>query len=656
MEYILGLDTGGTYTDGVLIDAKTGTVLRKAKTLTTKHDLKEGLAQCMDMLNICNTGNIKMVALSTTLATNAVVENRVGKTGLILIGGKRLESMPTDHIEIVGGSMDIRGNVIIPVSKRQAEAAVMRLRDKVDAIAISSYASVRNPAQELEVKRIVEEKTEIPVFCGHELTGSLGYVERTATAVLNAGLIRIVEEFISATKETLKERNIEAEVMIVKSDGCLMKADAAMKRPIDTILSGPAASMIGALQLTGAKDALVLDMGGTTIDIANVTEKGIGTDDECARVSQWITRVHAVRVSTHGIGGDSWIKTFGKIDVGPQKAEPVSRMAYCYRYYYDELLGVYNDDGLSPGRKEELSRGYCLITGRHLYNGEAVHDALVNLLREEPHSISYLNKNAGVETYGVLKKMHEDGEVNIIDMTPTDILHIMNRYTAWNVRAAMLRGSMVARAGGLSLDEFVQKAEETIYKKIFIACLQAVSDFENENIDISDDKAALYLVDKMFSQKDEDFLKVGCRLRKPLIAVGAPAKAWLSHMAKKMNAEIIIPEDADAANAVGSAFGEISEFAEALLRKEPGKRKYNLYLPAQKKIYYSKTSALREAESILKEEAERRARDSGCCRAEVKVDCRDTYMNPYGESRKRYVETRIKASAKGRPDSWKESE
>lgn len=655
MPYILGLDTGGTYTDGVLVDVHSERVMAKAKALTTRHDLRIGIEACIDALDIEDCSEIKMVALSTTLATNAVVENRGGKTGLILIGQKRRDEIPTEYVEIIDGKMDIKGNIILPVSEEQAKSAVLRLKNKVDAIAISAYASVRNPQEELKVKQIVEKNTVLPVFCAHELSGSLGYVERTTTAVLNASLIGIIREFITATKESLRSRNINTEIMIVKSDGSLMREEVALKRPIDTILSGPAASAIGARKLTGLDNALVLDMGGTTVDVADISNGQIITGDECATVAGWRTKVHAVEISTHGIGGDSLISidTDGNLKVGPQKAEPISRISYYYDNIYSEINEIMNDTSLSRIEKEFMSRCYCLINGNHIYNGDEIHDMVVELLKDKPHSMAFLMRKTGCDIESLMEKMLQDKEINVVDITPTDLLHILGRYEQWNREAAVVRSRIIAAAMDIKQDEFVSKAEQAVYKRIYISCIQAIADFEQENTDMYNDRAARYLIDKLFDGSSSEFLHAGCKLNKPLIAVGAPVRAWMPYICDKMNAEMILPEGAEVANAIGSAFGEVNEFAEALIRKEKGKRKYDLHLPAEKKSFSTRKAALEEAERALHELVMQKSRLSGCSEPEVSVESRDLYMKSLGERGKRYIETRVKAHAKGRPDCWK---
>ena len=341
MPIILGIDTGGTYTDGVIIDGDSlrGRVLRKAKAFTTKDNLTIGIRNCIAGLNYDAYKKINLVSLSTTLATNAIVEGKGCEVGLLLIGQVPDGRLPVEHYQLLQGRYDIRGKLLSNLQEDQCRQSIENLNGKVDAVAISGYASVRNPGHELTVKKIVREILNVPVVCAHELTGSLGFYDRTVTAVLNARLIPIISELIGAVKTVLSEKNIKASVMIVKGDGSLMEASFAQERPIETILSGPAASVTGGMFLTGADNAIVFDMGGTTTDIANIESGKVKIQKDGAKVGGWLTRVHSAQIYTYGVGGDSYLQltSEGKLTVGPQKVYPLCIAGETYPHLAAEL-------------------------------------------------------------------------------------------------------------------------------------------------------------------------------------------------------------------------------------------------------------------------------------------------------------------------------
>jgi len=146
---------------------------------------------------------------------------------------------------------------------------------------------------------------DLPVVCGHELSVRLNYVERANSAVLNARLLPLIKELLQAAGESLRQRGIDATLMVVKGDGTLISEQVACQRPVETILSGPAASVNGAQVLTGQKQAVVVDIGGTTTDTAMLENGTIRISERGASVAGWRTAVDAAKLTTIGLGGDS---------------------------------------------------------------------------------------------------------------------------------------------------------------------------------------------------------------------------------------------------------------------------------------------------------------------------------------------------------------
>jgi N-methylhydantoinase A/oxoprolinase/acetone carboxylase beta subunit len=303
----LGFDTGGTYTDAVLMDMATNGVLQKSKALTTRDDLTVGIRNTLVGFDKELLKKVKMVSLSSTLATNSIVEGKGCRVGLICVGEEFEMSIPVDLHTTVSGGHDLDGKEEKKLDEESARRFMLSLRDKVDGLAINSYLSVRNPDHELRLKRMAKDILDLPVVCGHELSSSLGYHERTITSVMNSRLIPIIRELMDSVKHVMKEYGIKAPLMIVKGDGSIMSEEIAIERPIETILSGPAASLIGAKMLTGRDDAIVMDMGGTTTDIGILRNGYPRLEKEGAMIGGRRTRVMAAEISTSGIGGDSRI-------------------------------------------------------------------------------------------------------------------------------------------------------------------------------------------------------------------------------------------------------------------------------------------------------------------------------------------------------------
>ncbi|HPW08933.1 MAG TPA: hydantoinase/oxoprolinase family protein, partial [Burkholderiaceae bacterium] len=277
MTYFLGIDTGGTFTDAVLLDADK-TIVASAKSLTTRFDLALGIAASLDKLPSDLLSRVGLVSLSTTLTTNSVVEGKGSPVCVLLAGYDPPQIKASGLVELLGneaivaltGGHDAGGFPVQPLDEAAARAAILHHAPRVSAFAISASFGVRNPEHELQLRAWVESLCDKPVTCGHELASSLGAPRRAMTVALNARMISHVKALIDSVKRTLHARQIDAPLMMVKGDGTLINVVSALQRPVGTVLSGPAASVLGACALSGLQNAIVADMGGTTTDIAVV--------------------------------------------------------------------------------------------------------------------------------------------------------------------------------------------------------------------------------------------------------------------------------------------------------------------------------------------------------------------------------------------------
>src|SRR5690606_5110038 len=178
------------------------------------------------------------------------------------------------------------------------EEALPELARTVSGFAVCAYFAVRNPAHELSVSEAIRQRTGLPVTASHELTSKLGGPRRALTTLLNARLISMIDRLIDATEGFLEKRGIAAPLMVVRGDGALITSEFARARPIETILSGPAASLVGARHMTGLDDAVVSDIGGTTTDIAVLDGGRLRLDPDGATVGGLRTMVEAVAMRT----------------------------------------------------------------------------------------------------------------------------------------------------------------------------------------------------------------------------------------------------------------------------------------------------------------------------------------------------------------------
>ena len=486
MPIALGIDTGGTYTDAVLVNQSSGDVLAATKALTTHRNLAIGIGEAIsgvfERSALLNGGSpitpadVGLVGLSTTLATNAIVEGQGSPVCLLLIGydpaviqnfGFERDLVTQDVVYLDGGHT-VNGDEAAPLDEDAAREAILARRDSVSAFAVSGYFSVRNPEHELRVKALVEALSAqdgtppLPVTCGHELTTKLNAIRRATTVALNASLIPTLHDLIRTVRHTLDDVGIAAPLMIVKGDGSLVKSDWAIQRPIETILSGPAASVVGAWHVAGRKDVWVVDVGGTTTDIAALRDGRPRLNPEGARVGGWRTMVEAADVYTVGLGGDSHTRLdeFQAGDprrpvIGPQRVLPLCRLATEYPEIVDKLRSQ-----LTVRKKvHQQFLGQFLLKRRTVAGLSESDQDFVNTLADGPRSLFWYaqQKRYSILLTGRIERLIAQQAVLRAAFTPTDALHVLGRFEAWDTEAARLGAELLATRVGLSAEDFCER-------------------------------------------------------------------------------------------------------------------------------------------------------------------------------------------------------
>lgn len=651
MSLILGIDTGGTYTDGVIINAVTGEILGKAKAFTTKENLCIGIRNCIDCLKFTEYENIVLVCLSTTLATNAIVEGIGCKAGLITVGVPPCGALPTENMVAIRGKLDIKGREREGISEKELEAAIEKLVGTVDAIAVSGYASVRNPMQELAVKSKIRENTTIPVVCAHELTSNLGYYERTVTALLNAKLIPIVKDLMEAAKGVLAEKGVVAPLMIVRGDGSLMHENFAQERPIETILSGPAASIIGGRYLSKEEDAIIFDMGGTTSDIARIHQGVAHIKKEGACVGGWRTCVQAAEIYTYGLGGDShiYLDELGEIKVGPKKVKPLSSAGDQYPWLREELE-LYRKNPNYALCVENETDCFQLQRVNFELNYNETELTVIEALRETPHSLFYLAEALEKDPDAMhLTELVDNGTLARISMTPTDLLHVTGEWQNWNFEIAKVGVAILAERKGMTMDEFVAKAKEVICIGEAQILLESLAQFEGKTFNTEKDAAAQYLFRALIEKEHGGLITPKITINKPIIGIGAPVATWLSELSSLLDVEIINPQHAEVANAVGAAVGQVMESAEAMIRPDGVTKKFVVFGLGERACFETKEEATDFARKGVRKMVAFRANLAGSQEIEIVDSIKDLYTENFAVCTQTYVETKVKAVGIGKP-------
>jgi len=654
MALLLGVDTGGTYTDAVLLEEGAG-ILAKAKALTTRADLSQGIGAAIDaVLAGTDPAAVAMVSLSTTLATNALVEGQGGRVALLAIGFAEAdlaraglaEAMRGDPVIRIAGGHGAGGHEAAPLDLGALSAALEGL--EVSAIAVAASFATRNPAHELAAAALLRAKGW-PVTCSHQLSARLNGPKRALTAVLNARLLGMIARLIDACEGHLARRCITAPLMVVRGDGALISAAQARERPIETILSGPAASIEGARWLTGMAEALVSDIGGTTTDVALLRGGRPAIDPDGARVGPWRTMVEAVAMRTTGLGGDSEVHLAEGLlpegdtglRLGPRRLIPVSLLAVDHGAMVHAAL----DTALGAEIPAAEAGRFVLpmaLTAPGLDSREAA--LLVRLGgRAQPLAAALGNRM----DQAALHRLWSRGLVMIAGATPSDAAHVLGRLAAWDGLAAEKALALMARRRS-ARGERIAPGPEALAARIVdqltaqtVDCLLAAA--------LAEDGLAAAPADPLLRAAlagHSGTLRLQAQLGVPLIGLGASAASYYGAVGERLHMPVILPADGDVANAIGAVVGRISMHAEALVTS-PGPGRFVAHLPAGPAAYPDPETALGALAPALEAQARARAKAAGLPDPQITRDEQRREARIEGQTV--FIEARLRITASGRP-------
>jgi N-methylhydantoinase A/oxoprolinase/acetone carboxylase beta subunit len=554
----LGIDAGGTYTDTVIYDLGKGKTLCKSKALTTKWDFTLGIGEAMAGLDQDKLHQVEMVSLSTTLATNAIVEGEGQKVGMIIMppyGRFEPQDIPYEPKAAISGQLEITGKEISPVNEKEVKGIVRRMvaKEDVKAFAVSGYAGAINPAHELKIKRIIREETGLFVTCGHELSDILNFKTRAHTAMLNARIIPKLAKLLLDLERVLEKLGIFAPIVVVKGDGTLMSADMAKERPVETILSGPAASVAGALHLTGLKSALVVDMGGTTTDTAALADGMVSVCATGSNIGGHKTHVKALEIRTAGLGGDSLIQwDKGRFYLGPRRVAPIAWLGATYPGTDNALkfLDMYLDRHTVSTRDMQILALTGSPDNMALMPQE---EKVITLLKSRPFSIDELIKRTGVlfEKSLKLERLEDSFIIQRCGLTLTDLLHVTDRFDRWRKESAESYCRMFSRLTKMDIAEMADHLLDMGVERLTLELLKRQLDEETDPEALHTCPVCRTLVKNLLSGGSDRYA-VRIDLKRPVVGIGAPIHFFLPRAAKALGAEVVLPQDADVANAIGA--------------------------------------------------------------------------------------------------------
>lgn len=658
---LLGIDTGGTYTDAVIVtDERTPRVLASAKALTTHEDLAVGIGRSIEpVIAGIDPTTIGLVSISTTLATNAIVEGHGGKVCLITMGfdstdltkGGLGEALDEGVALTIGGGHDSHGDELVPLDVPELD----RLLDELDVgqftgFAVAGQFAVRNATHEQEVRTHLRHRFDVGVTCSHELSAKLNGPKRAVTAVLNARLIGVIGDLVAATRSEMHRTGIDAPLMVVRGDGTLISAELATERPIETILSGPAASVVGAHHLvdaetSGGAGAIVSDIGGTTTDVAVMDNGQVRINPAGATVGGHETMVEAVDIYTVGLGGDSEVsvdegESITSLRLGPGRVVPVSLLASLHPERIPAVLEQQLRSSTTPWaagafatlRRAVPSRSTLSEPERFVIDGLA--DGPVSLRELLP------TKRHEVALNGLIRS----GVVARSSFTPTDAAHVLGLHDSFDAEAARGAATLLARVqdrrGSPLADDAIDLATRVI-GQLRDRTMDAILAIALHN-DGFDRDLTLHPLVAAGIDGHRGHVAVDVRLETRLIGLGASAATYYPDVAERLGADLAVPEHAAVANAVGAIVGKVR-----LRRQATITQKKNGTYVAGGSAFADLDDAIAATSHRLTSDVDELASKAGVERIEMTTDRTDNVVLIDG--REFFVDATIIITGTGRP-------
>ena len=652
-QLLIGIDTGGTFTDAVVIDARRHVILATAKAITTKGNLaigvSEAMASAISKLSHFDASAVGMVSVSTTLATNAVVEGHGSAVALVLAGFDQkmvertglLKSFPNMPILQMKGGHDHNGNEVEPLDTATLVTWLKANAMHVSAIAVASAFAVRNPAHEVAIGALAFEHTHLPVTLSTQLASALDAPRRAQTAVLNARLISRISDLVKAVNTSMKTHNLDCPLMLVRGDGSLVRADLAALRPIETVLSGPAASLIGAQWISGKDQFIMSDMGGTTTDVGLLIAGRPKIAENGAEVGGWRTMVSAIDVKTIGLGGDSEVRIElnGKVALGPQRAVPIALIAQRFPEVIDMLEVDLADTmgGSMHGKFLVLPFGSQSGNLKTLAPREA---EVLAEISDRPVPFRKIATSAAAQR--AVTNLRKAGLIQFCSFTPSDAAHVLGLQNNWSSHGAVLAAKLLARFIDMKLAD--EARIQSLCSKIWNV---AVANSCHVILDAAFGAPQNNPLVELVCSGDAKLGHVGISLSPdmPIVAVGGPVKIYYPEVASRLKCEVIFAPHCDVANAIGAAAGVVANKVQVVVEGD-GNGVFRVTGQGAVLTFSSGLEALKAATKRAEENALAQATAQGAHSPLVKISVEKQYL-PEASSDEGLLSAIITAEARG---------
>ncbi len=544
IHYIIGVDAGGTFTDAVILNCATDTVLESIKIPTTHYDPGVGISRALEhLLQTTQIPGDRIVrtVISTTLATNALVEGKGADVGLFVIGFNKRLDVPAEDIRYIPGGHKAEGIEQEPLGVEYLVDGISRMKGHVQAYGISALMSFVDPSHELVAAKALSLLDDKPVFCSHQASSRPGMKERGTTALLNAKLLPVMQTFVAGVKHSLERLGIGGDVRIVCGDCTELSLDEAVCKSASTIASGPAATAWYGSLIADTDTALIVDVGGTTTDITLIRNNHPVINDEGMTLGEWKTHVRAVEMFTVGVGGDSLLTPL-KGDayiLGPTRVTPLCLAA---QRLGPDSVSLFNQtlQWLGP----ELTSRIIFPLSSPL--PEEIDPLLAWLHAHGPATLKTIRDSLGTAEAVLEKQLNRlsmKQRILVCGYTPTDALHCLEKLDFGDRHASTTGARSLAAFSHLSVQEFAHHvltlARDTIARTI----LEYVAGRE-----IHQGLAAF-----LHRRETNPLVDITVRIKPPVIGIGAAAPFLLPEVATHLGTTVTFPEYFQVGNAVGAA-------------------------------------------------------------------------------------------------------
>ncbi|MBW2631975.1 MAG: hydantoinase/oxoprolinase family protein [Deltaproteobacteria bacterium] len=377
---IIGIDVGGTHTDAVLLDRFK--IKKTAKVITNQENLIDSLMEVTkEIFEGEDPGELEKIVLSTTISTNAIVQGKTDRVGMILAAGPGLSSEMlriNEDTHFISGYVNHRGIRVTGTDRREVSGiGDIFEKEGIDHVGIVGKFSTRNPRLETEIGDIISDRFGHISF-GHRMSGNLNFPRRISTTYLNAAIWDTYNAFVKNVMEYVGRTNTAAPIYILKADGGTSGISQSAGYPVGSILSGPAASVMGILSLTnGSRDAVALDIGGTTTDIAIFAGGTPLLEPLGVTIEGHKTLIRGLLTKSIGIGGDSRVRyEDGYLVIGPERDGPAAAFGGPSPTPTDAMIAL----GLTDiGDREKALKAVKEIAGHKDYSIEEMAKEMFDL-------------------------------------------------------------------------------------------------------------------------------------------------------------------------------------------------------------------------------------------------------------------------------------